>query len=214
VKVTTLINDNSGDAVVEAAFLFPVMILILAALAVLAAYLPTKAALQHATQHAATALATELSDTWLVCGTDSQTYYWIQSKSELKNVYAALFSGTDELLSKGYGLVLEDEKNAISSKAGTLSVQSNLVNRIIYKEVVVTASRDFPFLDFLSLAGFPQISVSVTSTAVVQNADEFIRDLDMCVDFLAFVKEKFGFSDASDTIGTFGNRLSSVLGWP
>lgn len=46
-------NDVRGDAVVEATILFPIIIMVFAGLVLLAMYLPTRAALQQATQYAA-----------------------------------------------------------------------------------------------------------------------------------------------------------------
>ena len=51
-------EDTRGDAVVEAAMLFPIIILICAALVLLSIYMPLRAAMQRSTQYAATAIAT------------------------------------------------------------------------------------------------------------------------------------------------------------
>ena len=73
-------RDTRGDAVVEATILFPIIIMIFAGLVLLAMYLPTRAALQRATQYAATAIATERSDTWLRHDPDALAYYWIHER--------------------------------------------------------------------------------------------------------------------------------------
>ena len=83
-------RDTRGDAVVEATILFPIIIMIFAGLVLLAMYLPTRAALQRATQYAATAIATERSDTWLRHDPDALEYYWIHDKDELGNVYGSV----------------------------------------------------------------------------------------------------------------------------
>ena len=64
-KYTKFLADTKAYAVVEATILFPIIMMIFAGLVLLAMYLPTRAVLQQATQYAATALATEQSDTWL-----------------------------------------------------------------------------------------------------------------------------------------------------
>jgi hypothetical protein len=53
---------------------------------------------------------------------------------------------------------------------------------------------------------FPkEIPITVTSTAVVQNGDEFIRNMDIAVDFVEYLDEQLGISDAfsgfSETMG-------------
>ena len=213
-QIEPFIKDTDGDAVVEAVVVFPIMIMIFAALVLLAAYLPTRAALQRATQYAATAIATEISDTWLFYNEDTMTHYWKTDKNQLKNVYAALFSGDSGAEEKGEEIVAEIERRGISSKAGELSMQCNIINRIIYKEVVVTATREFTSPVNLNFIGFPRtIPVSVTSTAVVQNGDEFVRSMDLASDFAEYLLKKFNLTNITDSIGSFGSKISELFGW-
>jgi hypothetical protein len=177
-------------------------------------YLPARAALQRATQYAATAISTEISDTWLFFDDRSMSYYWENNRNNLQNVYAALFSSAGDVQSKGEDIVIEIEGRSLSSKAGDLIVECYVVDRVIYKEVVVTATREFPILVDLSFIRFPEtIPVSASSTAVVQNAEEFLRNIDIAVDFVEYIKEKFNLTDIGDTIGSFGGRVRSFLGW-
>jgi len=210
-----IIRDSSGDALVEAAILFPIMIMIFAALVLLAVYLPTRAVLQRATQFAATAIATEKSDTWLCFDADSMSYKWVTDKRDLDNVYIALFTSGNASAAKGEAIVTEIEGRGVSSKSGELSVESYVFNRLVYKEAVVTASRTFTLpgaLD-LSFIGFPkEIVVTVTSTAVVQNGDEFVRNVDLAVDFVSFIAGKFNLTGISDGISSAWDKLSGLLG--
>jgi len=207
-------SDDCGDVVVEAAILFPIMIMIFAALVLLAVYLPTRAALQRATQYAATAIATEKSDTWLFFDEKAMTYYWETDKSKLKNVYVALFTSVDNAASRGEEIVIEIEGRGLSSKAGVLSVNCYIVNRFVYKEVVVTAVREFTTPVKMPLIGFPeQITVGATSTAVVVNGDEFVRSIDLAVEFIRYLSEKFDLSDISEAIDSFRRQVSSIMGW-
>ena len=209
-----LIKDMNGDAVVEAAILFPIMIMVFFALVLLAVYLPTRAALQRATQYAATAIATEKSDTWLFFDKNSMSYRWEDNKSKLPNVYVAMFTSGGDIEEKGRDIVTEIEGRCISLKAGILNVDSHIVNRIIYKEVVITAMRTFTVPVDLSFIGFPRdISVVVTSTAVVQNADEFIRSMDIAADFFKYIAEKLELDNMTDSINEFRSKVKSFLGW-
>jgi len=190
------------------------MIMIFAALVLLAIYLPARAALQRATQYAATALATEMSDTWLFFDEGSMSYYRENDINRLSNVYAGLFSGIGDVQSKGEVIVHDLERRSISSRSGRLSIESSIVNSIIYKEAVVTATREFPMPVNLSFIGFPEsISVTATSTAVVQNADEFVRNIDMASDFVNFLVERFNLHNVTDAISSFGSRVSGIFGW-
>ena len=208
------VKDTNGDAVVEAAILFPIMIMIFAALVLLAVYLPARATLQRATQHAATVLAAERSDTWLFFDESSMSFYWENDKERLANVYAALFSSGGDVGGKGEDIVVDIERRGISSKAGSLTVDCYIDNKIVYKEVVVTATREFPVPVDLSFISFPEtIAVTATSTAVVQNGDEFLRNMDLAVDFVEYISKKFGLTDIADSISSYGSRVASLFGW-
>ena len=212
--VSLMAKDTTGDAVVEATILFPIMIMVFAALVLLAIYMPTKAALQLATQHTAVTLATELSDTWLFFDESSMTLRNYDNRSQLINVYVDLFTAGSDIRDKGEALAIYIESRNISSKAGELTVAVSSVNYILYREIVATAIREFPMPVNLSFIGFPEtISVSATSTAVVQNGDEFIRNVDIASDFVEYIIEKYNLHDITDAISSFGNKISGLLGW-
>ena len=208
------LKNTRGDAVVEAVVLFPLMIMIFAALVLLAVYLPTRSALQRATQYAATAVATQWSDTWLFFDESTMSYYWETDKNRLTNVYAALFSGDGNAHSMVESIVTELEGRSISSNAGDLSINTQVVNSIFHREIVVTAVREFTVPVNLSIISFPEtIPIAVTSTAVVHDGDEFVRNVDMAADFAEFITERFGLTDLAGSIGSFGGRVASILGW-
>lgn len=211
---SNFISDKSGDAVVEATILFPVMTMIFAALVMLSIYLPSQAVLQRATQYAATAIATEISDTWLFFDETSMSYYRHNSKDSLKNVYTSLFTTDYDIEAKGEVIVAEMESRSISSKLGELTVDSQINNMFVYKEITITASREYPIPVDLSFIGFPKkLVVTAGSKAVVQNSDEFIRNVDMAIDFAGFISEKFGLNNVGNTISSFGDKVKSILGW-
>jgi Flp pilus assembly protein TadG len=212
--VSSIIEDTAGDAVVEATIMFPVMIMIFAALVLLALYMPAKAALQLAAQHTAITLATELSDTWLFFDESSMSLKNYDSRSQLNNVYVDLFTARSDMSDKGETLAAYIESRSISSKAGELTVDVNIVNNLLFREIIVTATREFPMPVNLSFIGFPEtISVSATSTAVVQNGDEFIRNIDIASDFVEFIIEKYNLHNITDAISSFGSKISGLLGW-
>lgn len=209
-----LFGNDKGQAFVEAAILFPIMIMIFAALVLLSIYLPTRGALQRATQNAATTIATIKSDTWLFFDESTMTFYWERNKDNLKNVYAAIFSDITDVQSLGEEIVASVEARNLSAKAGTLTVESVVIDRILYKEVIVTANREIPIPVNLSFVGFPQtIPIIVTSSASVQSGGEFVRTIDMAVDFGQFLLEKFGITDIAGNISSSGQRIRTLLGW-
>jgi len=208
-------KDTTADAVVEATILFPIMIMIFAALVLISMYLPTQAVLQRATQYAATALATEASDTWLFYDEDNFVYYRENNRRNLQNVYVDFFTGDGDLSSKGEAIVFELERRGISVRAGEIEVtESRIINRILYKEAVVTATREITMPVNLSFIGFPQtISLTATSVVIVPDGDEFIRNVDMATDFLNYIIERYNLHGITDAISSFGERVSGLLGW-
>lgn len=208
------IEDTNGDAMVEAAILFPIIIMIFAALVMLSIYLPIKATLQRATQYAATAIATTKSDTWLEYDDDSMSFKRIENKDSLMNVYVALFTDGYDVERKGRNIVTTIEGRIVTPQPGELLVDADINNMLVYKEIVVTATREFKPPVKLPFISFPEeFKITVTSTAVVQNGDEFVRNMDLAVDFFEYIIEKFHLTNITDSISKFGKQVSSLMGW-
>lgn len=210
-------NDVRGSALVEATILFPIIIMIFAGLVLLSMYLPTRASLQRATQYAATALATEQSDTWLRYDPDKMEYYWVDNKKDLSNVYVALFYSvagkSQDSADSAEQIITNLENNGILYTSGDLEIECGITNYIVYKEISVTATRSIPTPVNLSFVNFPEeIPVTVTSTAVVQNGDEFVRNIDLAVDFVDYVKEKYNLNGIFDEVGSFFGAFNELLG--
>ena len=212
-RLRTLIADTRGDAAVEAAFLFPIIIMICAALVLLSVYLPLRAAMQRSTQFAATAIATERSDTWLRFDPDTLKYEWLKDRSQLSNVYASLIGalkgGKEDEADAAEQAVMNMEKKNIQKSSSSLTVEYGVVNYIVYKEIVVTARRTIPLPISLGLFGIPDtVDLAVTSTAVVQNGDEFIRNMDLAVDVMDDLFDlKETFSGLRKICGKFNDFL-------
>lgn len=202
---------------VEATVLFPIIIMIFAGIVLLAMYLPTRAGLQRATQYAATAIATERSDTWLKYDVDGMKYYWETDKDRLGNVYSSLIRAIggnrrdDEDDAKQ--IVGKAEENNPFKAPGETIVEYGVVNYIIYKEVIVTATRTVPMPVDLSFVKFPkEIPVTVTSTAVVVNGDEFVRNMDLAADITQFAIEATGTQGVFDKVGELCGKFNTLLG--
>ncbi|MCL2068888.1 MAG: pilus assembly protein [Oscillospiraceae bacterium] len=200
--VKILWHSERGMAVVEATILFPIIMMIFAGLVLLSMYLPTRSALQRATQYAATAIATERADTWLGFDEKTMEYKWLQ-RDEVRNpgnnVYMAFLRsfllGEAGDYEKVKTIVTKVEAGSISMKAGELEVDFDVVNRLVYKEIIVTASRTIDVPIDLSFVMFPdKIEIKVASTAVVLNGDEFVRSMDLAVDYVKFLDREFGIS--------------------
>lgn len=188
--VDFLKNDNKGAAVVEATILLPIMIMIFAGLVLLSIYLPGRAQLQRATQYVATGIATARSDGSVAF--DENGYSWTGGNQEFANVYAAMFS-TDISGPQAKKIISETYGTGFLANDENLCVECGVKNFIIYKEVYVSATKRIESPVNLSFVGFPEtIDMTVTSTAVVQNGDEYVRNMDMAVDFVNYLMMKKG----------------------
>ena len=196
-------------AVVEATILFPIIMLVFAGLFLLSVYLPTRAILQRATQCAADGIAAARSDTWVAF--DAAGYGWLR---DARNVYAVLFGAADDADAE---LVVQKScENGLMLRQGDMSVTCEIRNYVIYQEVVVTATDTVRVPVDLSLVWFPKtIDLTTTSTAVVQNGDEFVRNMDIAADFAEYLDQRFGISTSDafvkvkECIGKLTNFLQN-----
>ena len=190
-------KNQGGYAVVEATILFPIIIMIFFGLVILSMYLPSRMILQEATQYAATAIATEQSDTWLEFDEDAMKYEWVSTRASLPNVYVAILASffKGDAQDQAETIVETIDGKSVIRYQGDLEVRCDVNNYVIYKEIVVTASRTIPVPVNLSFVNFPtEIPVTVTSTAVVQNGDEFVRNIDLAAQFVKYLAEEHNLS--------------------
>lgn len=209
------IHNERGDAVVEAAILLPIMMMIYLGLVLLAMYLPTRALLQRATQYAATALATEQSDTWLRFDDKRMSYSWVANKSGLDNVYVSLFNSISPKKDGGEAerIISYIADESIQATPGKLEVEYAVNNYVVYKEISLTATKTIPIPIDLSFVRFPtEIPVTVTSTAVVQNGDEFVRNMDIAVDVAKWLDGKYNISQMFSKVGEIFSKARGFLG--
>ena len=198
-KQNNLLHDTRGSAIVEATILFPIMIMIFAGLVLLAIYLPTRATLQHATQYAATAVSAKIGDTWVDYDTDGMQYVWVPDKSELPNVYVTLVksfgsSGSNE--KQDAEAIVDKMGSGIIDTGDEIEMHYTVVNYLIYKEIVITATKELTMPVDLSFIGFPKtIPVTVSSVATVHNSEEFVRNMDIAAELSGWIAEKLGISD-------------------
>ena len=206
-------RDTNGYVVVEAAILFPVIIMIFAALVLLSMYLPQRAVLQEAAQAAAVAIATERGDTWIAFDMNGDRIERYNQPRQ-PNVYAdfirnVFFNRSGGRL-KAEGIVETLAAKGFMSATDGISIEYDAINYIIYQEVIVNVSQSIPMPVNLSFIGFPEkITLTQEARAVVQNGDEFTRDVDIAKDMVIWLEKKFGsgetFRGALDKIGDIGS---------
>ena len=218
-RLETLRKDERAYAVVEAAILFPIILMIFAALCLLAVYLPARSSLQRAAQYAANVMATISSDTWIRYDSNNMEYIWLESRNDvgMRNVYMDLFQGLVNNLRSDCRnvekIVRDSEEKGISTRAGELTVDYKVSNFIVYKEMHVTATRTISTPVDLSFIGFPkEISITVTASSMVPNGDEFVRNMDLARDFTMYLAEKYEMQDFFESLGKLGDQFKAVFG--
>ncbi len=196
IMVKKFLNNEKADAVVEATIIFPMIIMIFAGLILFTIYLPTRAALQYATQHTANLLASQKSDTWQIYDENTGNLR-IAGEDEIPNVYVALFSSIFSGKVKEddvKDMVVKFENTGLHYTLGELEVECEVINFIVYEQISVTATRRIKSPINLSFVGFPdEIPITVTSTAVVRNCDELVRNMDIVAEVVdTYLGESLG----------------------
>lgn len=190
------------------------------ALVILAAYLPQKAVLQRAVQFAAVTLATERGDPWLRFDEEDMQFY-LAEYDELPNVYGAVLKGAFRSVTeeKGKAIVAEMAYQGLLPEfarrsvrnSGSLTVTCQVKNYVVYQEIVVIARQEIPLPVDFSLIGFPdRLTIVQQSRAVVQNGDEFVRNVDIAKDMVEAIDERLGISEKIESTKFF-QGLQDIL---
>ena len=201
--IRELWRDTRGDSVVvEATILFPIIIMIFAALVLLAMYLPQRAILQESAQVAAVTIATERSDTWIAFDENAR-FISRSNQPAPRNVYV-------RAVQNAFPNALEDEAKARSivesiAATGILTAPGNIYtelryrNYLVYQEVIVTVTQTIPMPVNLAFIGFPEeITIVQQAVAVILDGDEFVRNIDIAKDLTKWLDNKLGVSESLD----------------
>ena len=75
----------------------------------------------------------------------------------------------------------------------------------------MTASKKITMPVDLSFVKFPkEIDITVSSTAVVLNGDEFVRNMDLAAEFVTYLEREYGLPFSQ--LGEWMNKVYGVLG--
>lgn len=212
-RLKLFVKDTNGDAIVEAAILFPIMIMIFAALVLLAMYLPQRMILQEAAQYTAAALATESSDTYVAFDDNGNRVRKTPDISVYITAFKGIF-GSGDPQDHAQQIANHMAQNAIFPVSSEIIADVDVKNYVVYKEITVTLTQTVPMPVDLSFIGFPkELKLVQQASAVVQNGDEFVRSIDIAKDMVVWLDDKFGFSKslresgALDKIGEVCERF-------
>lgn len=212
----SLLKNDSAYAVVEASFVFPVIILIFVMMIYIGMYVQAKVALQSAVQSAINMIAVEESD----ASVDVSSGAYMKRGGAYKNVYAKLFSSfsnggnrgnlAKELIKKNEG------KYILLAKKDLKKIEYKELNFIVYRECWLKATKEFKPPINLTWLGFPEVfEIKASAKAVIQDGDEFIRNTDIAVELgdklltRLGVKEKIG--PVIEKIKKHKNKIKSFL---
>ncbi len=200
----SLKQDESGMVVVEAAVIFPVMLILILFLYFTSIYVYQKANLQSMLEVALAHSAYEYTDTGVTydgAGTGSYA-------PTLENPYRHLSFSVDQ----DGTLTLAKRYTKAFSFYGVSTYQLKVTskNYIIYRELQAVASQSIKPIINPSFLGLPaQWTLKARAACVVSDPDEFIRTSDIAFDIAYAVDQKFGISEA---IGKVFSKAAEVIG--
>ena len=101
------------------------------------------------------------------------------------------------------------ESKGVVNTGNDLEVNYGVINYVVYREIIVTATKHIKLPVDLSFVGLQnEIPITVTSTAVVQNGDEFVRDIDLAADIAKDIGEKHNLDETLlGKIGIFFRKV-------
>lgn len=212
------LNKEEAYIIVEATLIFPMIIIIFFGMIMASMVLPFRASLQKATQYAANSIAMASSDSWF--GIDA---YNNLKKSKPRNIYLDLISPFEDIEEGALTQSVKEQVNWLNMNLDEtafankdVKVDYKLTKYILYNEVSVTATKHIRFPINIAWMGMTnEIDISVTSTAVVNNGDEFIRGMDLATDIVMKFDEKTGghLKGLSDKLDEKLNRFAQFMNW-
>lgn len=180
-------REEKAYIIVEATIVFPIMILIFMGMIMLSTILPYKAALQHATQRAANAIAIELSDKW--CRIDKEGIE-ISACDIVEEKPSEIPNALEEIIYSFFPLDTDQYKEYVTASVGkrmdwiNMNMReggfdkSSLDVKIEYKDnkVLVKASRKINFpLNIKKVGMKNNIEIEGAAIANLNDVDGFIR---------------------------------------
>lgn len=201
-KFKTLIKDTKGDALVEAAILFPIMIMIFAAIVLLSMYLPQRAVLHNAAQYTATVLAREHSDTGYFFVHDDDEGFKEEWDFKLhNNIIDATLGRMFEVYNKrnnfwyrafGWFLLDDDDfkgraqdivdlivNRSIRMSGSDVEVELAVDKTLLSTSFTVVVEQTITFPVDLSFIYFPtSMTLKQSACCIVADGDAFIRNVD------------------------------------
>lgn len=194
-------NSEKGHTIVEATFVYPIVILVFFALFYAAFFVFKKASLQVNVENALLYYKSELTDNYvnMLNGFESDGEFSTGNKYEVpdsyKNPYRNVISTISGALGGGKSQVSSDKISSFVQQAYGLSDASVDVGKVkdfyLFKTIEVTGERSLDTAINVALVGGKNhMDMAAKTTFTVVDGDNIIRDVDTITNLIA--DSKFG----------------------
>lgn len=185
-------NDQRGMVIVEAAFVFPFVILITVCLYFTAIYMAQAANMQAAIEMAVVRQGYSISDTNLVLLDSGDTAFQPKLSEPYRRFFLKNRVSEDTIKNKAHAIAAV----AFLSGADKFTVEIKIQNYVVYQKLTASAVQTLHPPINLSFLGVPsEIHLQSSAAYVVNDPDEFCRTTDIAFDVAAFLDEKYHISD-------------------
>lgn len=192
----SLRREENGLAVIEATILLPFCMLIVIALYYVAIFMCQKANMQANLQNALLYYKNVETDTY-VEASENMAYTQAEgnvlavggSYGEPQYLFPYRFFGM-KFQSDKFGKFFHSMCGYMFFDTGTnITVTSHATNYVVYKKITATATQTVEPAISLSIVGVPDsMEISCTSSVVISDADDFIRNTDFVIDIVEDTK--------------------------
>lgn len=215
-----LIKSEKGTAIIEATMLFPFCILMVIALYYAAIFVCQKANLQANVENTLIYYKNVYSDTYVQASAE-MAYQQNGTISEGKG--SSYASPTYEQPYRFLGMKFDNAKfeSFFRSMCGymffdtgsNIKLTTSTKNYVVYKEIKATATQTVKPAVSLAMVGAPDaMEISCTSTVVISDADDFIRNTDFVFDIVEDTKLGQAASGVVDKAKGFYDKFKEKFG--
>jgi hypothetical protein len=211
--------EEKGLAIVEATLLLPFCMIMVIALYYVAIFMCQKANLQANLQNALIYYKNVESDTYVEA---SENMAYTTSNGTVSAVGGS-YGETEYLFPyRFFGMKFQESSfvNFFRSMCGymffdtgsNVDVTAHVTNYVVYKEITATATQTVKPAISLSMVGAPdELIISCTSSVVISDADDFIRNTDFVIDVVEDTKIGEAASSLVDKAVEFYNKFKETF---
>ncbi|MEG1752676.1 MAG: hypothetical protein RR234_02065 [Christensenella sp.] len=203
-----LLKNEKGNAIVEATFIFPIVILTTLAFYFLIIYMYNRVNLQKSLdlymEVCSKSVAVANQDYGSPLSVTIKPTPLLKPKNPYRN-----FTSSNDLSDELEQAVLNYAKQGSLFASNNDDVNIQIKNYILFKEIKGSAARTFKMPINLSLIGIDSnVTIYAASRRMVQDHDEFMRNVDLVIDATSYFDEKYGISDK---IGGIKDKVGKVF---